>query len=92
MNIFPQIEFTASELVEIHRAITSPVIVKYLHTLAHSIGTDICASQRKDGESAESYLTRLEHVKGGLGVIETLLQIGVDNPPLPVPASSTDPK
>lgn len=88
MNIFPQVSFTKSELVEIQQALISPSVQKYFHSLANSMGSDICTSERKEGEAAESFLGRIEYVKGGLGLINTILQIAVDNPPLPVPATS----
>lgn len=75
MKIFPETEFTNSELLEISTSLTKPAVQKYLHSLAYNAGKDICTSQANDGESAESFLRRIEYVKGGIGVIETLLNI-----------------
>lgn len=54
---------------------THPAVVKYLHSLAYNAGKDICTSTPNENEGAESFLRRIEYVKGGVGVIETLLQI-----------------
>lgn len=78
MNIFPEIKFTRSELIEIQGAFSLPSVVKYLNSMAYSAGTDICTGIIGDGESAESYLRRQEFVKGGLGVIDTLLKINAE--------------
>lgn len=81
MNIFPQTAFTASELMEIQQIFTKPTALKYLNSLAYNMGADICTSAPAPNESAESYLRRIEYVKGGLGVIDTLLQINAANQP-----------
>lgn len=75
MKIFPEIKFTRSEMHEIATHMANPAVQKYLQSLAYNAGADICMSEQKEGESAESYLTRVAYVKGGLGVIETLLAI-----------------
>lgn len=79
MNIFPAIKFTSSELQEIATALSSKAVVKYLNSLAYNAGADLCSAVREPGESAESFLTRQESVRGGLSVLNTLLQISVDN-------------
>lgn len=77
MNIFPAITFTSSELLEVETALCLKALIKYLHSLAYTAGADICSAVRENGESAESFLIRIENVKGGLGVINTLLQVSV---------------
>lgn len=77
MNIFPATKFTSSELLEIETTLCSKALIKYLHSLAYTAGTDICSAVRERNESAESFLMRIENVKGGLGVINTLLQVSV---------------
>lgn len=84
MKIFPQIPFTPSELHDIANHLANPAVQKYLHSLAYNAGTDICLGSRKEGESPESYLERVAYVKGGLGVLETLLSIE----PVPTTAAS----
>lgn len=78
MIIFPEIKFTSSELVEIEKSLCSTAFIKYLHSLAYTAGADICSAVREPGESAESFLVRIENVKGGLGVINTLLQVSAE--------------
>lgn len=75
MKIFPEPSFTTSELQDISVHMTHPAVVKYLHSLAYNAGKDICTGGPSENESAESYLRRTEYVKGGIGVIETLLNI-----------------
>lgn len=77
MNIFPQIQFNSSELLEIETTLCSSALIKYLHSLAYNAGSDICSAVREPGELAESFLLRVENVKGGLGVINMLLQVSV---------------
>lgn len=79
MNIFPQIKFNDSELQEIAAAFKSKAVVKYLNSLAYNAGADLCSAVRGTGESAESFLMRLENVRGGLVVLNTLLQISAEN-------------
>lgn len=75
MKVFPEIKFTASELHDIATHLANPAVQKYLQSLAYNAGIDICMGTRKEGESPESYLEREAYVKGGLGVLETLLSI-----------------
>lgn len=84
MRIFPDIKFTRSEMHEIATHIANPAVQKYLQSLAYNAGVDICMSEQREGESPESYLARVAYVKGGLGVIETLLAIEA----APVPSAS----
>ena len=78
MIIFPAVKFTSSELLEIETVLCSKALIKYLHSLAYTAGADICTAVREPGESAESFLIRVENVKGGLGVLNTLLQISAE--------------
>lgn len=75
MKIFPEVEFTSSELADIAQHLTHPAVVKYLHSIAYNIGADICNGEPSPEETAESYLRKQSFVKGGLGVVEMLLQI-----------------
>lgn len=75
MRIFPEISFTQSESMIIAEALTLPAVVKYLHSVAYNIGADICEGEISEGELAESYLRKQSYVKGGLGVINMLLEI-----------------
>lgn len=84
MRIFPDIKFSRSELHEIATHVANPAVQKYLQSLAYNAGVDICMSARKEGESPESFLERVAYVKGGLGVIETLLAIEAAPAPGPV--------
>lgn len=56
-------------------AVNNPSLQKYLHAEANGAINAIVTSKRKDGESAESYLERVAHVQGGLGVLMNLLSI-----------------
>lgn len=80
MKIFPQTEFTASELLEISTSLTRPAVQKYLHSLAYEAGKDICTGQMAEGETAESYLRKVEYVKGGIGIINALLSVELAPP------------
>lgn len=75
MKIFPEAEFTKSEMHEIFTHLANPAVKKYLHSLAYNAAKDIILAQRKLDESAESFLFRINAVKGGIGVVETLLSI-----------------
>lgn len=82
MKVFPEAEFTKSELLEISTHLTNAAVKKYLHSLAFNAGKDICISQITEGESAEVYMRRVEFVKGGIGMIETLLSVEDPTPVL----------
>jgi len=74
-KLFPEPSFTTAELFELAVTIHKPVMQKYLRTLACTAIKDICHGQRKEGESAESYLERQAVVAGGLAVVEQLLNV-----------------
>jgi hypothetical protein len=74
-TLFPEITFTTTELVEIQKHLTQPIIKKYLSSLVSTAVKDLTHSSRKEGESAESFLERRAVVAGGLEAIEQLLAI-----------------
>lgn len=74
-TLFPDQEFTNSELVEIANAVNHPALKKYLRKIATNTVKGLIFSEPYNGESAESCLRRQARVAGGLEVIETLLNI-----------------
>lgn len=74
-KLFPEKEYTTTELNVIATHLSQPVVKAYLHDLAGRSLKDMVFGQRKPGESAESYLERQAVVAGGLAVLETLLAI-----------------
>jgi len=74
-KLFPEAEFSTAELYELAATFNKPVVKKYLRHLAVDSVRAICHGQRKDCESAESYLERQAVVSGGLATLEQLLAI-----------------
>jgi hypothetical protein len=74
-KLFPAITMSTTEMVELAKLFTHPTMQKYLTHLARSNINDIVHAERKEGESAESFLERVALVRGGLEAVETLLAI-----------------
>lgn len=75
MNIFPEITISEPDMIVVAECFSKPAVKKYLHMLAHSIGTDIVTGQKAPNQSAEDYLMIEANMKGQLAVIDTLLGI-----------------
>jgi hypothetical protein len=77
-KLFPAINLSTTEMVELAKLATHPTMQKYLSHLARTAIYDIIHAERRENESAESFLERLAVVRGGLVAVETLLAI--ENP------------
>lgn len=65
---------TQSEIDEVHRILSQPVVQRYFASLAGPIVLDLAVSiEPANGESAESFLRRRSNEHGRLEVLNTLL-------------------
>jgi len=80
-TLYPEQQFTSSEMVDIAEALNRPSVKKYLIQLgvrglkAIAEGQPAIAKIDIEAESAESFLRRQAVVQGQLAVIQTLLTI-----------------
>jgi len=75
LSILPIQPLSDTEMYEIQELLAKPVVKKYLSSLATGLATDILTSRPQDSENDALYMRRLEHYKGQLAALETLLSI-----------------
>lgn len=74
-HIFPEQQFSNTELHEIAVAMNNPAVKKYLAHQQREYVKAIANGLPREGETAESYLRRQATVVGSLEVLEALLGI-----------------
>lgn len=76
-SLFPPVQFSNAELMEIAKAMNNPAVKKYLRVQQGEYVKGIANGLPNEAtnESAESYVRRQAVVVGSLEVIESLLSI-----------------
>ncbi len=74
-SIFPDLQFSTTELIEIANVMNSPLIRKYLTSCAAIALKDIGQGLPKENETAEAYLLKQAQVVGSLNTFRMLLSI-----------------
>ncbi len=69
-------ELTESERIELVKALSNPVLRKYLNILRSNAINDIALTPPAADKSLESHYREVRFTQGGINCIDTLLQIG----------------
>jgi hypothetical protein len=75
LSIMHHYPLTEKEQEEIARLLSHTLIKKYLSNLSAMVAHDILTSAPMAAEEDKFYLRRLEHSKGQLAALETILSI-----------------
>ena len=75
LNIFPQKEFTRTEMVQIAEAISNPSLQAYLKDLAYKATIEIACTPQEENQSDAEYIRKQEQLRGSIAVVQTLLGI-----------------
>ena len=75
LSILKHYVLNDQEQEEIHRILTSPIMTKYLISLASEVANTLLTAQPKDDVSDMVYIRNEQFYKGQLAVLETLLSV-----------------
>lgn len=75
MQLFPLPEYTKEEIAIIRKALSEPLVVRYLRGLAQVAATDIATSFERITEDAVMYQTKNAFQHGAIAALSDLVDL-----------------